>query len=308
MMQAWQSVCPHSPGARDTIACNRVRVPMRLDGDQVQVRVRAAALNPIDVYRLEEGPFPHTIGYDFAGTVERLPDARRECSWERGDHVFGCVHPSGRSFDDSGSLQEYVVVNVGQCTRMPDNLSFTEAASTALVGTTVVQAFDAGRLHRGGDILITGGAGGVGSIAIQIAKAVYEADTVRVTVHTEAQAEFCRRLGADHVTILHSDVPMQALPSSVTCVLDCTHEGRQLATMAKGIPIVSITSSGAGVTSIAARTGRRSELERLLPALESGRVRPVIDRVFKFGDVPAAINHLSYGHPMGKVVITFEQE
>lgn len=88
-MRAWQSVCPHSPGARDTIACNRVRVPMRLDGDQVQVRVRAAALNPIDVYRLEEGPFPHTIGYDFAGTVERLPDARRECSWERGDHVYG---------------------------------------------------------------------------------------------------------------------------------------------------------------------------------------------------------------------------
>lgn len=198
-------------------------------------------------------------------------------------------------------------MNVGQCTRMPDNLSFAEAASTALVGTTVVQAFDAGRLHRGGDVLITGGAGGVGSIAIQIAKAVYEADTVRVTVHTEAQAEFCRRLGADHVTILHSDVPMQALPSSVTCVLDCTHEGRQLATMAKGSPIVSTTSSGAGVTSIAARTGRRSELERLLPALESGRVRPVIDRVFKFGDVPAAINHLSYGHPMGKVVITFEQ-
>src|SRR4029079_14743284 len=142
--------------------------------DQILVRVRAAALNPVDWHLMRGTPFPirlgsglrkpasaQRLGTDFSGVVEAV--GRAVTRFSIGDAIFGGAR---------GSLAEYVLVAAdGAAVKKPDNLTFEQAASVFLAGTTALQALrDKGQVRRGGRVLINGASGGVGTAAVQIAK------------------------------------------------------------------------------------------------------------------------------------------
>ncbi|POM79076.1 Alcohol dehydrogenase [Phytophthora palmivora] len=164
----------------------------------VVVKVHAVALNPIDYKRrqgvlkmLLQETWPHIVGYDFSGVVTNCGDEVDK--FALGDEVFGML-PHG----SNGALADFVVVRADYIGKKPVNLTHVEAAALPLVAQTAIQSFRLGQLTENRKVLITGGAGGVGSIAIQIAKAVYKAQTVATTASTK-KLERMRLLGADEV-------------------------------------------------------------------------------------------------------------
>lgn len=297
----------------------QVPAPLVLDPlVDVLVRVRAAALNPIDRYRVEEasadrsliGQF--TLGFDFSGVVDQ------ECgNFQAGDEVFGCVHPAGRIVNQQGSLQEIVIVSNRQCIYKPDSLTMVEAASLGVVASTAYQALSAVDLQPGDSVLITGGAGGVGTMAIQIAKEVFKAGSIWVTVTSRHQEDVCRELGANHVILVpQHDISkvVTTLPESLRLALDCTGEAIELNAMKEQqgltkLTIVTISVSEdllpSGVIPVTALTGDQRSFQALLPYLVKRTIRPVIDKVFSFDEVLDAFRYLSAGHPIGKVAIQF---
>ena len=180
-------------GGRDAFELRDVPVPP-VGPRQLRVRVHASAVNPLD-YQIRRGDYadlvtlPAIIGHDVSGVVEETGADVTE--FAGGDEVYY----TPRIFGGPGSYAERHVVDVDLVGRKPANLSHIEAASLTLVGGTVVEAFvTRARLALGETVLIHGGAGGVGTIAIQVAKAI----GARVlTTARAADHEFVRSLGAD---------------------------------------------------------------------------------------------------------------
>ena len=180
-------------GGRDAFELRDVPVPP-VGPRQLRVRVHASAVNPLD-YQIRRGDYadlvtlPAIIGHDVSGVVEETGEDVTE--FAAGDEVYY----TPRIFGGPGSYAERHVVDVDLVGRKPANLSHIEAASLTLVGGTVVEAFvTRAHLALGETVLIHGGAGGVGTIAIQVAKAI----GARVlTTARAADHEFVRSLGAD---------------------------------------------------------------------------------------------------------------
>eukprot|EP00282_Hemiselmis_andersenii_P040093 CAMPEP_0169432120 /NCGR_PEP_ID=MMETSP1042-20121227/3312_1 /TAXON_ID=464988 /ORGANISM="Hemiselmis andersenii, Strain CCMP1180" /LENGTH=221 /DNA_ID=CAMNT_0009542579 /DNA_START=116 /DNA_END=777 /DNA_ORIENTATION=+ len=170
-------------------------------GNNILCRVVCAGINPVDAKGLVGDKLPHacsplarraidgkTVGFDFAGTVMEVPAG---CEYKPGDAVYGTMPPG------AGSFCEYVSAPLDQVAKKPSSLSFSEAASLPLVGLTSVQALvhDNG-LVSGQHLLLIGASGGVGHVALQVAKAVGASVTA---VCSQRNAEFVQRLGADRV-------------------------------------------------------------------------------------------------------------
>lgn len=165
-------------------------------GESILVKVTAASINPID-YKLLHGDlsmikkfqFPHTPGHDFAGTVVAIGSS---CKRLRiGDRVYGT------SSDANGAFAEYILVEEKFAACIPAKLSFEAAASITMVGQTAIAAF-----HKTGSltnkrVLVLGGSGGTGSLAIQVAKAL--GATYVATTCSSSNTDYVRSLGADHV-------------------------------------------------------------------------------------------------------------
>jgi len=166
--------------------------------DEVKVRLRAAGVNPVDTKLRSRGVFfenalPAILGCDGAGVIESVGESVK--SLQPGDEVWFCHGGLGR---EQGNYAEFTVVGEHIARKKPDSLSFEQAAAAPLVLITAWEAlFDRAGLQAGQTVLIHGGAGGVGHVAIQLAK---QADVqVCTTVGSEQHAEFARSLGADHV-------------------------------------------------------------------------------------------------------------
>lgn len=164
---------------------------------QVVVKLKATSINPID-WKLREGhlkqmmdwEFPIILGWDAAGVITEVGDDVTE--WKIGDHVF--ARPDTTRF---GTYAEYVAVDDNLLAPLPPGISFAEAASIPLAGLTAWQAlFDHGQLKEGEKVLIHAGAGGVGTLAIQLAK---HAGAHVITTASAKNAEFLKSLGADEV-------------------------------------------------------------------------------------------------------------
>jgi NADPH2:quinone reductase len=180
-------------GGPDAFQLREVPVP-RVEQRQVRVRVHATALNPLD-YQIRRGdypdhvPLPAIIGHDISGVVEEVGSHVTE--FRPGDAVYY----TPRIFGGPGSYAEQHVADVELVGRKPDNLSHLEAASLTLVGGTVWESLvTRAALTVGETVLIHGGAGGVGTIAIQVAKAI---GAYVITTAKAADHEFVRSLGAD---------------------------------------------------------------------------------------------------------------
>jgi NADPH:quinone reductase len=197
-----------TPGSPSVLKLQDIPAPTIQTETEVLVRLRAAGINPIDTKLRSRGTFypektPHTsatlstsvLGCDGAGVVEAVGTAVQ--SFQVGDEVFFCNGGLGGSI---GTYAEFAVVDERFLAIKPAALSFAEAAAAPLVLITAWESlYDRGRLQSGQKVLVQAGAGGVGHVAVQLAK--LQGAEVCTTVSSETKAEFVKRLGADEVIL-----------------------------------------------------------------------------------------------------------
>lgn len=316
----------HRYGPPDVLELRDVDMPAIGDGD-ILVRVRAAAVNPLDWHFMRGTPYlvraigglsrPKNtgLGVDLAGNVEAV--GRNVTRFRPGDDVFGERH---------GAFAEYVVMSQDAAVvTKPANLTFEEAASVPVAAITALQALrDKGKLAPGQAALVNGAAGGVGTFAVQIAKA-FGAEVTGVC--STRNVDMVRSIGADHVVdYTHEDFLRTGRRYDL--VVDIAG-GRTLSEMRRVLaPKGVLVGVGGPVTGnwigpllgpirmlllspFVSQTMRpmlarvtRDDLAFLCELLEAGKVTPVIDRTYKLDEVPEAIRYLEAGHARGKVVIT----
>ena len=287
--------------------------------DEVLVKVLAASVNAADWHVLRGKPLfsratlgllrpKHQIlGGDVAGRVEAVGGGVTR--FKPGDEVYANLLDHGY-----GGFAEYVSVPVSVMSLKPARLSFEEAAAVPMAATTALQGLGHhGELRPGQRVLINGATGGVGSFAVQIAKAS-GAEVTGVT--STPNLELVRSLGADHVldytstdftrgggrydlildTVGNRSVPdlKRALaPGGRAAVTGFTSVARLLGVSLRG---------GKEIAQVQAHVTTR-DLELLSELIEAGRVRPQIDRRYRFADIPAAIAYLEQGRARAKVVV-----
>jgi NADPH:quinone reductase-like Zn-dependent oxidoreductase len=319
------AVCGRPMAAGALTICDTTVPVMPEDG--LLVRVRASSANPVDLYaltplaHLQRRRKPAIVGTDFAGTVESV--GRGVTRFRPGDEVFGGVR---------GAFAEYAVAaENGAVARKPIGVSFEDAGTLAIAGTTALQAVrDHGGVARGHRVLINGASGGVGTFAVQIAKALGAEVTA---VCSNRNVELVRSLGADQVLDYTRDdftrsaggfdlmLDVAGNRSWPDCARLLNRGGTFVGVGAAGVQHgsggglrairhfldVRIRSIGGGrkVVVLFIAKLNRPDLETLGELVESGRVKPVIDRRYDLTRVAEALGYLDEGHSMGKVAIGF---
>ncbi|MEW2476386.1 NAD(P)-dependent alcohol dehydrogenase [Micromonospora gifhornensis] len=317
-------------GPPETLRLADVDVPVPAAGE-VLVRVEAAALNAYDWHIVRGDPWMSRLafgpakprarirGRDFAGRVSAVgPDVHQV---RPGDAVFGDLG------DANGAFAEYVCVPEALVASAPTNLTPQQAAALPLAGVTALMGLsDVGRVEPGQRVLVNGASGGVGTLAVQLAKAL--GATVTAVCSTR-NVDLVRSLGADHVVDYTRD--------------DFTRDGRRhdlvfdlvgnrsLTALRRAVtPTGTLVLSGGGVhrrgsllgpvwllargrllapvvgqrIAILTATPSRAHLDTLRAYVEAGRLTPVIDRTYPLHEVPRAIGYLEGEHARAKVVIT----
>ncbi|KAF1336507.1 alcohol dehydrogenase, partial [Globisporangium splendens] len=276
--------------------------------------------------------WPHVVGYDVSGVVVKCGSAAGK--FAVGDEVYGML-PHNRN----GALAEYASVHESYLAKKPANLSHTQAASLPMAVLTSLLAFREGNLEEGKKVLVTGGAGGVGSIAIQIAKAIFNAKHVATTA-SERKFDRAKAWGADEVIDYNRDAFERKL-TEYDFALDCTGEAKKcIDCVAKSGSVISIIDSptkeslqgleSKGVefsrligfvlnclSHSVTRKARHAEvnydfyfvvgdgavLDEIKTLCEQEAIVPVIDKVYPFEKADAALEYLAAGHATGKVVV-----
>jgi NADPH:quinone reductase-like Zn-dependent oxidoreductase len=310
-----RAVVQHRYGGPETLEVEEVERPTAGIGE-VLVRVRAAALNPTDYVvmrgflRMQSGwrrPKQQVRGFDAAGTIEAVGDGVAD--FIVGDAVFGSCR---------GSFAEYALGAADKIVRKPERLSFEQAAGIAVAGTMALNGLrDHAQLRDGQRVAITGATGGVGSFAVQIAKA-HRAEVTAVC-RTE-NVELARQLGADRVVDYTRDDYLRgdrydaifdngggrslrelrrALAPGGVVVLNC---GQDLSLALAGALARLIRRRGDVKQFV--RKVTRPDLLELAALAEDGRLTPVVDRTYPLAETPAAMTYLMARHPRGKVVVT----
>src|SRR5713101_387450 len=300
--------------------------------DQVLVRVRAASVNPYDWHFVEgtpkimramgvglRKPKDTRLGVDFAGTVEAV--GKNVTQFKPGDEVFG-----GRG----GAFAEYVCPRAGRAVALkPTNLTFEQAASVNIAGLTALQAIrDKGKVEPGQKVLINGASGGVGTFAVQIAKS-FGADVTGVC--STRNVDLVRSLGADHVIdytkedfakgterydAILDNVPNHTL-SECRRVLSPKgkyvliggggpNDSRWIGPFGRIIKTMVLSPFISQEMGMMMADTSQKDLTILADLMQSGKVKPVIDRTYKLSEVPAAIAYVEEGHARGKVIITID--
>ncbi|KAJ7970855.1 2-methylene-furan-3-one reductase-like [Quillaja saponaria] len=278
-----------------------------LKEDQVLIKVIAAALNPVDSKRMlgffkESDNIPAVPGYDVAGVVVKVGSQVKNL--KEGDEVYGDINEKGLDFPKKfGSLAEYTAAEEKVLALKPKNLSFVEAASLPLAIETAYEGLERAGLSAGQSILVLGGAGGVGTQVIQLAKHVFGASKIAATSST-GKLDLLKSLGAD-LPIDYTKVKYEELPEKFDVVYDTVAEAdRALKAVKEGGQVMTIDPRGPKVTFfILTSTG--TILEKLRPYLESGKVKPLIDPkgTFPFSQAVEAFSYLDTNRATGKVVI-----
>ncbi|MDL4817664.1 NAD(P)-dependent alcohol dehydrogenase [Actinomadura opuntiae] len=320
-----------SYGAPDVLELDDVDRPEPADGE-VLVRVRATSVQPYDWHHMRGEPYvarlmPGTLGLrrpkiailgaDVAGEVEAV--GRNVTGFGPGDAVFALV--------DQGGFAEYVCVREDRLAPMPANLSYEEAAAVPLAALTALYGLrDQGRLKPGQRVLVNGASGGVGTFAVQIAKAL----GAEVTgVCSTRNADLVRSIGADEVIDytaqdftrqgrrydLLLDVAgnrparecRRALTPKGTCVVVGGPTGRWVQPAGHVFASVALSpfvSQRIVPADVYGWTEHKQGLTTLTGFIDDGKIAPVIDRAYSFEDIPAAIAYQEGGRSRGKVVIT----
>ena len=280
---------------------------------EVLVRVNAAGVNPVD-WKVRAaggllGPPPFTVGWDVAGVVEAL--GRGVTRFAPGDRVFGMP----RFPREAAAYAEYVTSPSRQLAPIPQSLSDVEAAALPLAGLTAWQALvETADVGTGSRVLVLGAAGGVGHLAVQVAKAqgAYVLGTARKPKHP-----FLAALGADEA-IDYTTGPLAGRLGDVDVVVDLVgpeaardalptlRDGGLLVTVASGSGLEPLRDAAAGRVRIAALLVEpdRAGLESLAALVSDGRVRPHVAETFALADAARAHELGEKGRTQGKIVLT----
>ncbi len=191
-----KAIAFETPGTPEVLKLIDIPVPTIEKETELLIRLRAAGVNPIDTKLRQRGPLkpdqrPHILGCDGAGVVEAIGAGVQH--FKVGDEVYFC---NGGLGGPTGTYAEFTLVDERFVAAKPASLSFTEAAAAPLVLITAWESlYDRGRLQAGQKVLIQAGAGGVGHVAIQLAK--LQGAEVSTTISSEEKADFVRQFGAD---------------------------------------------------------------------------------------------------------------
>ncbi|PON56176.1 Alcohol dehydrogenase superfamily, zinc-type [Trema orientale] len=274
--------------------------------DQVLIKVVAAALNPIDYKRIHglikaiDAPPPNVPGYDVAGVVVKVGSQVKKFKF--GDEVYGDINELPvQKPKRIGTLAEYTTAEERVLALKPTNLSFAEAASLPLAIETAYEGLERAELSAGQSILVLGGAGGVGTLLIQLAKHVFGASKVAATAST-GKLELLRSLGAD-LAIDYTKENFEDLPEKFDVVYDTVGQPEKLAKAVKeGGKVVTIAPPPTPPAVFFSLTSTASVLEKLKPYLESGKVKPVLDPKgpFPFSKTLEAFAYLETNRATGK--------
>eukprot|EP00270_Netrium_digitus_P006729 TRINITY_DN193_c0_g2_i1.p1 TRINITY_DN193_c0_g2~~TRINITY_DN193_c0_g2_i1.p1 ORF type:complete len:320 (+),score=101.63 TRINITY_DN193_c0_g2_i1:232-1191(+) len=281
----------------------------KIGTDEVLVKVYAAGLNPIDLKRMQgqfketDSPLPTIPGYDIAGVAVKV--GANVTKFNIGDEVYGDLNEHAKTSPRQlGSVAEYSVVEEKLLAKKPSSISFAEAAALPLVLLTAYDGFEHVQFKEGESVLIVNGAGGVGHVAIQVAKAVFKAGRVAVTA-SAAKEDLLKSLGADEVYDYKSISDYSILPEKFDFVLDAWGDGVRSSAAAKEeggrVAVLVAPIPKNGFRYILHSDG--AKLQKLAPFIESGQIRPLIDSTFGFEQAKEAFERVGSGRATGKVVI-----
>ncbi|MBI3596864.1 MAG: NAD(P)-dependent alcohol dehydrogenase [Nitrospirae bacterium] len=283
--------------------------------DQILVKVHAASVNPVD-WKFRSGkpriPFlrlPRIPGLDIAGELVRVGNAVSR--FKTGDTLYGML-----SAFSGGGCAAYAAVPERNAAIKPRNLTFEEAAAVPVAGLAALQALrDQGKIRSGHHVLINGASGGVGSFAVQIAKAC----GAKVTAVTSRKnADFVRGLGADDVIDYTSedftktgsrfDIIFDPIAnrSFAECKSVLNPKGVYITTLpslAMIFPILTTPIIGGKQARLVNVRARASDLGILTEWIEAGKIRPRIDKTFPLSKTAEAQAYSETGHARGKIVI-----
>jgi NADPH:quinone reductase-like Zn-dependent oxidoreductase len=317
-------------GPPDVLKIEEIGKPMPKEGE-VLVRVRAASLNFIDaglvrgpsVLRLMSGlrkPAFTGFGRDFAGVVEAVGSNVTE--FKPGDEVFGLKW---------GSAAEYVCVRKDRVALKPANITFEQGGAVGLAGLTALQGLRTGKIHAGQKVLINGASGGVGTFALQIAKAF---DTEVTAVCSTRNVEMARTLGADQV-IDYTKEDFTKREERYDLLFDNVNnhsfsERRHILKPGGICVLAGIGSAGshpgqmgriAGTFMAAWRsrfgdqkferyvtTSNQADLKFLSDLMAQGKVTPFVEKTYRLSETADALRYFSEGHARGKLVIKIDAD
>jgi NADPH:quinone reductase-like Zn-dependent oxidoreductase len=314
-------------GSAEVLKCEDIPKPVPSD-DQVLIKVRAAALNPLDWRMMGGVPFlirkvmkmktpsdaqPVGIGRDVAGVVEAV--GKNVTQFRTGDEVFG---------NCEAAVAEYACTKASALVAKPDALTFEQAAAIPVAGLTALQGLrDKGKIQAGQKVLINGAAGGVGTFAVQVAKS-FGAEVTGVC--SGANVEMVLSIGADKVIdYTQEDFTEGAVQYDI--ILECVGnkpfsecrrvlkpEGRYVI-VGGGHDITMVTIMTSALKTLAASAiskqkavmfmakSNQQDLAFLAELIATGKMTSVIERTYRLEETPEALAHLERGHARGKVVI-----
>jgi NADPH:quinone reductase-like Zn-dependent oxidoreductase len=313
-------------GSPDVLELRDIDIP-EIKDDEVLVRVHAAGVGR-DVWHVMAGlPYPirlagyglrapknPVIGSDVAGVVEAI--GNNVSSFQPGDEVFGI---------GKGSYAEYARAPEDKLAPKPANLTFEQAAVLAIMGSTALQALrDHGKVEPEQEVLINGASGGVGTYAVQIAKA-FGANVTGVC--STQKVEMVRSIGADHVidyrredfaegeqrydliVDIGGNSSLSRLRSALTpegtlVIVGGEGGGRWLGGLQRQLWATMLSPFVSQKLGTFVSAPNHEDLLVLGELVESGKVTPVIDRTYPLAEVPEAMRYLEGGHARGKVLIT----
>jgi NADPH:quinone reductase-like Zn-dependent oxidoreductase len=317
-----RAIVQDSYGSTEVLQSRDIAVP-QIAANEVLVRVRATSIHLGDwilmtgsplVMRLATGmrkPKNPVPGTDIAGTVEAVGEAVTHL--RPGDDVFGWC---------AGAFAEFARASEDQLIKMPANLTFEQAAAIGVSASTALQLLrDDGAVQPGQKVLINGASGGVGTFAVQIAKAL-GAEVTGVT--SSKNVEMVRSIGADYVVdytrqnftedgprydLILDNVGNHSMaqtrralkPNGTLISNGGGHEDGKLGRTVRAMLASMVVRQQASPT---VKTQNRDDLVALKDLVEAGKVTPVIDRTYPLREAPAAIGHVAAGHARGTVVMT----
>jgi len=315
-------------GGPEVLKLDRIAKPIPTD-NQVLVKVQAASVNPLDWHFMRGKPYvmrpgsgigaptSFSMGSDFAGTIEAV--GKNVKRFKPGDEVYG---------DGDGAFAEYLTVSEnGAVALKPTNMNMEQAAAAPIAGITALQALrDKGRIQPGQKVLINGASGGVGTFAVQIAKA-YGAEVTGVC--SGRNAEMVRSIGADRV-IDYTKEDFTTGSERYDLIIDnvgnrSLAEYRHVLNRNGSLVIVGGPSNNsflgpltgllkAALTSpfvhqkmiFMLAQANKDDLAVLREMMQTGSLTPVIDKRYQLSETAQAISYLEQGHARGKVIVDLD--
>jgi len=314
---------------KDSLSINEIEKPS-IKATDILIETKAAGLNPID-YKMVHGALkdmvplslPSTIGFDVSGVI--VKKGAEVTKFELGDAVYTRVPQQ-----QMGTVAEYVAVESSVVSKKPDNISFVEAAGLPLTGLTAIQALESVGLKENDRVLIHAGSGGIGTFAIQYAKA--KGAFVYTTTST-TNVDMVKALGADRVidyktedykTIAKNlDIVFDTLGNNYTLeAFEIIKEGGKVTTIA-GLPdeetaklmginnyklpekLSKLIKEKKAIYKYTWMQPNSEQLDKITSMVKDTKIKPVVDKVYSFEDSIEAYLYLSTGRAKGKVIISF---